>query len=75
MLRAREMLGMLHWCTPCASGWLAGSRRASSCSDDDDDDDASVAYGVSFCGEAYGVLLREGNSLGCLFLEGREPGH
>ena len=31
MLRAREMLGMLHWGTPRASGWLAGSRRASSC--------------------------------------------
>ena len=40
-----------------------------------DDDDASVAYGVSFCGEAYGVLLREGDSLGCLFLEGWELGH
>ena len=31
MLRACEMLGMLHWGTPRASGWLAGSRRASSC--------------------------------------------
>ena len=31
MLRAREMLGMLHWGTPRASGWLADSRRASSC--------------------------------------------
>ena len=26
-----EMLRMLHWGTPRASGWLAGSRRASSC--------------------------------------------
>ena len=25
---------------------------------DDDEDDASVASGVLFCGEAYGVLLR-----------------
>ena len=31
---------------------------------DDDDDDASSAYGVSFCGEACGVLLREGDFLG-----------
>ena len=37
---------------------------------DDDDDDASVASGVSVCGEAYGVLLREGDSLGWLSLEG-----
>ena len=38
--------------------------------DDDDDDDASVVSGVSFCGEAYGVLLREEDSPGWLSLEG-----
>ena len=37
---------------------------------DDDDDDASVASGVLFCGETYGVLLREGDSPGWLSLEG-----
>ena len=37
---------------------------------DDDDDDASVASGVSFCGEVYEILLREGDSLGWLSLEG-----
>ena len=31
MLRAREMLGMLHWGTPHASGWLADSRCVCSC--------------------------------------------
>ena len=31
MLWARKRLGMLHWGTPRASGWLAGSRLASSC--------------------------------------------
>ena len=31
MLQAREMLGMLHWGTPRASGCLAGYWRASSC--------------------------------------------
>ena len=36
----------------------------------DDDNDASVASGVSLCGEAYGVLLREEDSLGWLSLEG-----
>ena len=57
--------------------WVAGWIQAcfQLCPDDDDDDDASVASGVSFCGEAYGVLLREGDSLGWLFLEGWEPGH
>ena len=37
---------------------------------DDDDDDASVVSGISFCGEAYGVLLREGDSPGWPSLEG-----
>ena len=36
----------------------------------DDDDDVSVVSGVLFCGEAYGVLLREGDSPGWLSLEG-----
>ena len=71
------LMRSLHWGTPRASGWVAGWFQA--CfqlrPDDDDDDDASAAYGVSFCGEAYGVPLREGDSLGCLFLEGWEPGH
>ena len=58
--------------------WVAGwfqERFQLRPDDDDDDDDASAGYGVSFCGEAYRVLLREGDSLGCLFLEGWEPGH
>ena len=38
--------------------------------DDDDDDDAYVASGVLFCGEAYGIPLMEGDSLGWLSLEG-----
>ena len=40
----------------------------------DDDDAPSSVYGVSFCGEACGVLLREGDSLLHHFLEGWEPG-
>ena len=36
----------------------------------DDDDDASVVSGVLFCGEAYGVLLREEDFPGWLSLEG-----
>ena len=31
MLRTLERLGMFHWGTPRASGWLAGSRHAFSC--------------------------------------------
>ena len=36
----------------------------------DDDDDASVVSGVLFCGEAYEVLLRDGDFPGWLSLEG-----
>ena len=51
--------------------WVAGWFQARfQLRPDDDDDDASSAYGVSFCG----VLLREGDFLWCLFLEGWEPG-
>ena len=56
--------------------WVAGWIQARfQLRPDDDDDDASVASRVSFCGEACGVLLREGDSLGWLSLEGWEPGH
>ena len=46
--------------------WVAGwfQARFQLRPDDDDDDDApSSVYGVTFCGEACGVLLREGDSL------------
>ena len=51
MLRACEMLGMLHWGTPHASGCLVDSRHASSCTQ------MMMMMlllptGVSFCGVA-----------------------
>ena len=39
----------------------------------DDDDAPSSSCGVSFCREACGVLLGEGDSLCHYFLEGWEP--
>ena len=60
---------MLHRSTPRASGWLTGIQTRFQLRPDDDDDD-SVVSGVLFCGEAYGVLLREGDSPVWLSLEG-----
>ena len=54
--------------------WVAGWFQMRFQLRPDDDDDASSAYGVSFFGEACGVLLREGDFLDCLFLEGWELG-
>ena len=61
---------MLHWGTPCVSGWLAGWFQARFQLRPDDDDAPSSVYGVLFCG----VLLREGDSLCHYFLEGWELG-
>ena len=55
--------------------WVAGWFQARFQLHQDDDDDApSSVYGVTFCVEACGVLLREGDSLYHHFLEGWEPG-
>ena len=54
--------------------WVAGWFEASFQLRPDDDDAPSSVYGVLFCGEACGVLLREGDSLCHYFLEGWEPG-
>ena len=50
--------------------WVADWMQARFQLHPDDDDDASVVSGVLFCGEAYRVLLREGDSHGWLSLEG-----
>ena len=43
--------------------WVAGWFQARFQLRPDDDDAPSSVYGVSFCGEACGVLLREADSL------------
>ena len=51
--------------------WVAGWIQARfQLRPDDDNDDASVVSRVSFCVGAYGVLGREGDSPGWLFLAG-----
>ena len=54
--------------------WVAGWFQAHFQLLSDDDDNLSSVYGVSFCREACGVLLREGDSPYHHFLEGWEPG-
>ena len=55
--------------------WVAGwfQARFQSCPDDDDDAPSSACR-VLFCWEVCGVLLGEGDSLCCYFLEGWESG-
>ena len=54
--------------------WVAGWFQACFQLPPDDDDAPSSVYGVLFCREACGVLLREGDSLCHYFWEGWEPG-
>ena len=54
--------------------WVAGWFQVRFQLCPEDDDAPSSVYGVLFCGEACGVLLREGDSLWHYFLEGWEPG-
>ena len=54
--------------------WVAGWVQSLFQLRPDDDDAPSSVYGVSFCGEACRVLLREGDSLYHYFLEGWELG-
>ena len=54
--------------------WVAGWFQARFQLCPDDDDAPSSSCGVSFCGEACGVLLGEGDFLCRYFLEGWRPG-
>ena len=54
--------------------WVAGWFQVRFQLRPDDDDAPSSVYGVSFSGEACGVLLREVDSLYHYFLEGWELG-
>ena len=54
--------------------WLVGWFKVRFQLRPDDDDAPSSVYGVTSCGEACGVLLREGDSLLHHFLEGWELG-
>ena len=54
--------------------WVSGWFQARFQLRPDDDDAPSCSCGFLFCGEACGVLLREGDYLCLYFSEGWEPG-